>query len=153
TLLLGSALAPTVAPPVVALDHTDEIEERAAPQRVGDHVAARSVPVGADRTAQLRRQPGHGDNAAPGHQAGEVWFGRTEQVRAQPRVHAVGTDHHVALDASATLEFEDGLAAALGAGDGAAGEIERARPLPLHGLPEDAMEVAAMHHPIRRAEA
>ena len=142
-----------VALPVVALDHADEVQQLTAPQRIGDDVAAGPVPVAADGTVQLFGQPLDGHDAAPGHQSRELRLGRVEQVRAQARVHAVGADHDVAGNAPAVLELEHDAIAPVGAGDAARAQVDGARLGALHRLPQHAMEIAAMHHPVGRAEA
>src|SRR6516162_3673069 len=105
-LLLRSLLGPAIAPPVIALDHTDEVQKSAPPQGICDDVATGAVPVGPNRAAELGRQAFQGYNAAPSHKAGELRLSGPEHVGAQARMHPIGTDDQVALFATAGVEFE-----------------------------------------------
>src|SRR6516164_9758586 len=115
-------------------------------------MAAGAVPVSTNRTAQLGREPFQGHDAAPGHQSGELRLGDAEHVRAQSRMHTVCTDHQVAFSAPAILALEHGTTVAVAAGDGTACEMNGPGPDLLYRLPQDAMKVATVHHPIRGAK-
>ena len=139
--------------PIVALDHADEIEQLAAPQRVVDDVAAGADPVGAGKRHAADGQPLARDDAAPGHEAGELGPGGAEHGRAHGGMHAVGADQQAALRASAVLEAEtDGVGATLQA-DAARAHVDCLRLARLYRVGEQPMQVATVDEEVGGAVA
>src|SRR6202011_1504891 len=93
--------APAVVAPVLFHDG-DHVVELSAPYPVGD-----DMPVGTHPQSDRRGRLVVGLKGAAGHQhpirdvAGEAWLLRTDHRVADTRVHTVGADEDIAVDAAA----------------------------------------------------
>ena len=113
-----TASRPGFRRPLLSLDDSDEVHQVAPTQRIMDHMAARTDPVGAQRTREMGRKPGHRDHAAPCDLTREARPVGPEKPVADARMDAVGADEGVALDAASILELQRDAARRLGkAGD------------------------------------
>ena len=74
----------------------DEIQDFAAPQRIGDDMAADADPVVADELPLMLRQSLHRHQATPDHDAGELGPAVAEHLLADSGMHAIGADQHIA---------------------------------------------------------
>ena len=99
--------------PVVALDDADKVEKFAAAQKVVDDVVTWANPIGADGPDETGWQPPGRYHAAPCHAACEFGPVISEQVLADGRVHAVGTDQRIGFSSAAVLESQPHAAVVL----------------------------------------
>src|SRR5262249_4024923 len=114
TFAPGALLGPRLDLPVVALAEADEVHDLAAPQGIGDDVAAWPDPVGAPRAAQLRRQVPQPHQPAPADDAHELGLAGGEHLMADGRVHTVGTDECISCYPLAASELQCHARAVLG---------------------------------------
>src|SRR6185312_6579804 len=152
-LLARAGLGPGFQLPVVAFHHADEVQQLPAPQRIGDDMAADTHPVGAHQPLLVRRQAFHRHQAAPCHDAGELRASLPEYLLADARMHAVGADQHVAGRLFAVGEMQGDAVRCLRETDAAIAGVDRLRRRLPHGVEQDGVEIAAMRHPVGRAEA
>ena len=152
-LVLGALRHPGLDLPVVALDKADEVHDLAAPHRIVQHMAVRPEPVDALHLLQVRRQLLHRHQAAPGHRAGEHRLVGAEQRGAHLGVDAVGADHVGGARARRprSAPRRDRLRTAM---RGAApAELHGVGLDRLHGVGQQAVQVAPVQHHMRRAVA
>ena len=147
-----ATLGPGFLRPVGAFAEADEIEDLAAPQRIGDDVPARAEPVGAHRPLQFGRQRRHRREAAPRDDAEEARARIVEHLAAQARMHTVRADEHVAGDAPSVFELERHARAVLHETDTARAGVDRVGLQRGDRVAQHTMQIAAMHEPVGRAE-
>ena len=109
-------------------------------------------PIGADRPAQIGRQPVHVDQAAPGDQSGEIGPRALEQLAADRRMDPVRANQNVASDGCSRGELcRDPIALVTVTGHPRPG-ADRVGFQGRDGLPQHPVQISAMDEPIRRAK-
>ena len=115
-------------------------------------MAAGPDPIGPDRALQLGRELADRDQAAPSHDPGVNRLGLAEQTGAQHGVHAIRADQHVARLFAVTVDLDDRAISLRATTDTALSHPDGVGFERRDGVAQDAMKIAAMHEPIRRAE-
>ena len=120
---------PAFHPPVVALEQTDEIEQRAAAHRIVHDMAAGPDPVGADVHLDAGRHAIARHQHAPGDDAGELRPVGAEHRKPHARLHAVGADDDGRRAGSPRSNSMLTESLVLRDADALAVEMDRVRPL------------------------
>ena len=101
----------------------------------------------------MRWQAVHRHQPSPGNDAGEPGAPFAEHLPANGRMHSVSGEQHVARDLLAVGEVQgDRIVRRCEPGAGDAG-THHIRPGRTHRFQQDAMKIASMRHPVRRAVA
>src|SRR5262245_36835463 len=152
-LLGGAARAPGLDLPVGALQHADEVHDLAGAQRVVHDVSAGTDPVRADHAHHMARQPHHGDDAAPGDDAGELRLVGTEEPLADAGMHAIRAHQNVPFRRATVFELQSHACFSLVEADAPCAEMDCGTLLAPHRALEHAEEVGAVYREIRVAVA
>src|ERR1700677_1916314 len=114
-------------------------------------MTTRPDPICADAALHAGRQTLDGNQAAPCGQSCEERLGVSANLLSDFGMNAVRAHDNVALMAFPVLEHQPGAILVLFETDTAAAQMKRSRRALPECLQQDAMEIAAVDHPIRRS--
>ena len=153
----NSSLVPSVDHgldlPIVALHEADEIHQLAAPHGIMKNVTARPQPIGADDPGKVGRKALHRNEPAPRDAVGEHRLAWAEQAFADPGVDAVGANDIGRRRGLTAVEGDRSLARVEANRHAAPVERNRIGPQRLDRVAQKAVQIAAVKHQMRRAEA
>ena len=107
TLLMRPRFGPSFYLPVTALNHSNEVQDFAAPERISNDMPTHANPVRTDKPTLMRRQAlYHRHQPAPGHDAGKPSRPLPENLLPHLRVHPIRADQHIARHMLAIAQMQ-----------------------------------------------